>query len=130
MPFAPALAGLMLATLPIGAQTAEPPEKVATLLVYGEDACPKGEGDEIIVCARLPENERYRVPKRFREKKADRAAQSWSNTARELEWVGRSGLPNSCSVNGSNGQTGCFQQFMRMAREEREQAKREAAGVP
>ncbi|MFS0738424.1 hypothetical protein ABC347_15370 [Sphingomonas sp. 1P06PA] len=127
---ATAFASLLMLAPPIAAQTATPPERVATLLVFGEDACPKGDDDEIIVCARLPENERYRVPKRFREKKADRGGQSWANTARELEWVGRSGLPNSCSVNGSNGQTGCFQQFMRMAREEREQAKREAAGVP
>ena len=35
---------------------AEPPQRVFNLIVYGDDPCPKGEGDEIIVCARKPES--------------------------------------------------------------------------
>lgn len=108
----------------------EPPEKIATLIVYGDDPCPQGQGNEIIVCGREPESERYRVPKRFRGKKTEPAQQAWSNTVRQLEYVSRIGTPNSCSPVGSGGATGCYQQLMRQAREEREEARREAAGIP
>lgn len=109
---------------------ATPPEKVSALVVYGDDPCPRSSADEIVVCGREPESERYRVPKRFRGKKAEPAQQAWSNTVRQLEYVSRIGTPNSCSPVGSGGATGCMQQLMRQAREEREQARREAAGIP
>jgi hypothetical protein len=104
--------------------------KTSTLLVFGDDPCPRSSGDEIVVCARLPENERYRIPKRLRGKKVEAAQESWASRARELEYVGRAGTPNSCSPVGSGGQTGCMQQFLRQAREERRQAQLEAGGVP
>ena len=40
-----------------------PPDRIATLVVYGDDPCPRSAGDEIVVCARRPENERYRERK-------------------------------------------------------------------
>lgn len=129
----PIALGLLLAGA-APAQPAEeetpPPEKVATLIVYGDDPCPRGADNEIIVCGREPESERYRVPKRFRGKKTEPAQQAWSNTVRELEYVSRIGTPNSCSVVGSGGATGCYQMLLRQAREEREQARREAAEIP
>ena len=106
------------------------PEKISNLLVFGNDPCPRSTGDEIVVCARLPENERYRIPKRLRGKKNEPAQQSWVNTARQLEYVSRIGTPNSCSPVGSGGQTGCYQQFLRAARDERRQMKAEAGVVP
>ena len=121
-----------------GAQPAIPPEgspeaqreKMSTLLVFGNDPCPRSSDTEIVVCARLPENERYRIPKRLRGKKAEPAQESWANTARQLEYVSRIGTPNSCSPVGSAGQTGCYQQFLRVARDERRQMKAEAGMVP
>lgn len=132
-PLLAAMAGLLVAGAAV-AQPAEeeapPPEKVSTLIVYGDDPCPRGAGNEIIVCGREPESERYRVPKRFRGKKTEPAQQAWSNTVRELEYVSRIGTPNSCSPVGSGGATGCYQMLLRQARAEREQAQREAAGIP
>lgn len=116
-----------------GAQEAAPeptPERTSTLVVFGNDPCPRSTGEEIIVCARLPENERYRLPKQFRGKKGEPPQQSWASKVRELEYVSRVGTPNSCSPVGTAGQTGCYQQFLRMAREERKQDKAEAGGVP
>ena len=52
--------------LSLAPASAEPPQRVFNLIVYGDDPCPKGEGDEIIVCARKPESERYRIPKKLR----------------------------------------------------------------
>jgi hypothetical protein len=119
-------AGLLaLAAVPLAAQkvTDAPPERMVSLMVFGNDPCPRSTNDEIVVCARLPENERYRIPQRLRGKKAEPAHESWANRARELEYVSRIGTPNSCSPVGSGGQTGCYQQFLRIAREERRQAK-------
>lgn len=109
---------------------AEPAEKIASLVVYGDDPCPRSSADEIVVCGREPESERYRVPKRFRGKKAEPAQESWSNTVRQLEWVSRAGTPNSCSPVGSGGATGCYRMFIDQARAERRQARQDAAGVP
>ncbi len=101
-----------------------PPPRIATLVVYGEDACPRSRDDEITVCARLPEDERYRIPKQFRKKpKTEAENQSWVERARTLDMVSRNGRPNSCSPQGTNGQTGCMRQFLEAARLEREAAK-------
>lgn len=101
-----------------------PPEKISALIVYGNDPCPRSTGDEIVVCAREPESERYRIPKRFRGKKKPLASQgAWSNTVQQLEWVSRRGLPNSCTPIGSNGATGCYDQFLAQARAERQYDK-------
>jgi hypothetical protein len=123
---------LLFAATPLAAQKAPepPPERMVSLLVFGNDPCPRSSDREIVVCARLPENERYRIPKRLRGKKAEPPQESWANRAHALEYVSRIGTPNSCSPVGSAGQTGCYQQFLRIAREERRQAKAEAGNVP
>ena len=56
----------------------EPAPAVATLIVFGNDPCPRSSTDEIVVCARLPE-------------------------------------------------TGCYQQFLHQAYQDRQQAKAEKA---
>jgi hypothetical protein len=108
-------------------EPAAPRERFEHLLVFGNDACPQSTEEQINVCARLPESERYRIPKRFRQlKKGDAASRSWGDRVRTLETVSRFGRPNSCSPVGSGGQTGCLQQFLRQAREEREYDKSQA----
>ena len=88
-------------------------ERIATLVVFGDDPCPRSSEDEIVVCARQPESERYRIPKRFRGKQYNEARDgSWAGTATVLEYVSRQGLPGSCSPNGTAGQTGCFRKFL------------------
>lgn len=96
------------------AETASPPQRMITLEVYGSDPCPVGEGDEIVVCARKPESERYRIPKPLREDKSRRPDEiSWGARVADLEEANRPSMPGSCSVVGSGGQTGCFQQMLR-----------------
>jgi hypothetical protein len=108
------LAALALAATPLAAAPpAPPPERIQTLVVYGNDACPRSSADEIVVCARQPESERYRIPKRLRQRPMNEARDgSWAGTAKVLEMVSRQGLPNSCNAQGSYGQTGCFQKFL------------------
>lgn len=104
---------------PVGPSGPEDTEKVKQVFVYGDDPCPQGAADEIVVCARLPDNDRYRIPKDLRGDPNSPAVQSWANRARTLETVGASGI-NSCSTAGAGGFTGCFAQLARKAKEERE----------
>lgn len=116
-----ALAGPTLAQQAAPAAPAIGPadtEKVKQVFVYGDDPCPVGQGEEIVVCARMPDNERYRIPKDLRTDPNDPRVQSWANRARSLEVAGASGI-NSCSPVGGGGFTGCFQQLANAAREER-----------
>ncbi|MBC7493023.1 MAG: hypothetical protein H7241_11370, partial [Novosphingobium sp.] len=92
--FASAFAAL--AAQPAAAQE-EAGEKVNMIIVYGDEACPATKGDEIVVCARKPEAERYRIPAPFRGGDPGSAANtSWTERARSFETVGQSGI-NSCS---------------------------------
>jgi hypothetical protein len=122
---------LLLAAAPVLAApestlAERPPPQISTLVVYGDDPCPRSRDDEIIVCARQPESDRYRIPKELRKKrKAEVATQSWVERARSLDMVSRNGRPNSCSPHGSGGQTGCMRQFLEAARLEREAAKQD-----
>ena len=104
---------LLLISSPIAAQTPPQPERISTLLVFGSDPCPRSSPDEIVVCARQPESERYRIPRKLREKAPNEARDgSWAGTAKVLEMVSRQGLPNSCNATGSYGQSGCFAKFL------------------
>jgi len=93
-------------------------EKVNQVIVYGDDPCPASGGDEITVCARLPDSDRYRIPQGLRTDPNDTKVQAWTNRARSIEYVGASGTA-SCSPTGGGGFTGCFTQIARAAKEER-----------
>lgn len=117
----PAMAQAPADPAPPPAQAAGPADdtKIKQVFVYGEDPCPQSTGDEIVVCARMPDNERYRIPPDLRTDPNSPAVQSWANRARTLEYVGLSGT-DSCSTIGAGGFTGCFAQLSRQAKEERQ----------
>jgi len=92
-------------------------DRVNQLIVYGSDPCPVSKGDEITVCARKPESERFRIPEPLRG--IDRpTSEAWNNKVLAYETVGRFGT-NSCSPVGAGGFTGCTQQMIQKARAER-----------
>ena len=92
-------------------------EKVNQLIVYGNDPCPVSKVDEITVCARKPEGERFRIPEPLRG--IDRpTSEAWANKVTAYETVGRFGT-DSCSPVGAGGFTGCNQQLLARARAER-----------
>jgi len=111
-----ALAGLALPAAPALAQNA----KVSEIIVYGTDPCPRSTDDEIVVCARKPEGERYRIPERLRQGGSLQSRQSWAARARQFETVGRTGT-NSCSPVGPGGWTGCTEQLINQAFNDREE---------
>jgi hypothetical protein len=92
---------------------------VNQVLVYGDDPCPASTDEVINVCARLPEQERFRIPPNLRSNPNDPAAQAWAGRAMELSYVGASGI-GSCTPTGpAGGVTGCFNQIVQQARAER-----------
>jgi hypothetical protein len=101
--------------------------KVSEIIVYGTDPCPRSTDDEIVVCARKPETERYRIPERLRQSGSYQSRQAWATKAKQFEVVGRTGI-NSCSPVGPAGFTGCTENLIRQAFEERgEQVESETA---
>ena len=104
------------------------PDRTSTpldgVVVFGNDACPQGAGGEIVVCARQPESERYRIPKALRQHKAAPITErSWTSRSASADAVSQAILPDSCSANGSYGQTGCTMQMLRQWAAQRRAAK-------
>ncbi len=95
-------------------------DRVNTLIVYGDDECPKSEGNEIVVCARMDEGERYRIPERLRQSD-DPANNAWSNRVQAFEAVGDFG-PLSCTPVGAGGELGCTAEMIEAAFAERAQS--------
>ena len=101
-----------LAAVPAAAQDGN--YRSRTVEVFGDDPCPKATNpDEIIVCARRPEEERFRIPKDIREaEKAAQIAREDQVAANRAAIVsGRTAATGigSCSTAGAGGITGCTQ---------------------
>jgi hypothetical protein len=107
-------AGLAFAEAPAEAQG----RGVMEVIVYGNDPCPRSTEDEVVVCARRPEAERYRIPERFRTGGPRQLSNAWVNSAGTLETVSDTGI-FSCSAVGPAGYTGCLEQLIKQSRGER-----------
>jgi hypothetical protein len=117
------------AAFPSAALASDPPPRQSTLVVFGSDPCPTSSDDnEVVVCARRPEEERYRIPRRIRERQPTET--SWASRVEGLEEESRQARPNSCSVVGSNGFTGCNAALIRQWYAERRARRAEEASIP
>lgn len=92
-------------------------DRVKMVVVYGDDPAPVAEGDEIVVVARMPENDRFRIPEALRFSD-DPANMAWAQRVERLEMIGAFGQL-SCSTAGAGGFTGCTEQLIRQAYGER-----------
>lgn len=101
--------GLTLAAAPAFAQD-EGGERVNQVIVYGDDPCPQSTTDEITVCARKPEGERYRIPEPLRGVDSP-TSEAWTSRVEAYETVGAFGTM-SCSPVGPGGSLGCTQQLI------------------
>ena len=116
------LAGMAFAAPPATAQSAA--QRVAEITVFGSDPCPRSTDSEVVVCRRLDERYRYRLPDSYRPSGTLQQRQSWANKARSIERAGRTGI-QSCSPVGPAGYTGCLDQMIRASKAE---VAEEAAG--
>ena len=132
MAFSPTRLAALLgfaAAFPAIALAEGPPARQSTLVIYGNEPCPtSGPDNEVVVCARRPEEERYRIPRRIRERQ--QTDTSWASRVDGLEDESRPLRPNSCSVVGSNGFTGCTAAMIRQWYAERRARRAENAGIP
>lgn len=85
-------------------------ERVNELIIYGKDPCPASHGSDITVCARKPEEERYRIPEQLRGLDAP-GSEPWTNKVLAYETVGNFGI-NSCTPVGPGGSLGCTQKLI------------------
>jgi len=105
-----ALAAVTALSAPAAAQD---DTRVNQLIIYGEDECPRSSADEITVCARLDESERYRIPPDLRTSN-DPANQPWTARVKSFEAVGAFG-PLSCTATGLGGELGCTAKMIEAA---------------
>ena len=110
-----ALAALV-APAPAAAQD-QPGDRIQVLEVYGDDPCPVSTENEIVVCERRDENERYRIPEALRGSNSP-ANEAWAQKVRSFETVGDFG-PLSCTPIGAGGELGCTAQMIAAAYAER-----------
>ena len=105
--------------LPMPAEAQAQPN-IAEIIVYGNDPCPRSTEDQVVVCARRPEAERYRIPPNMRQSGTPQQMESWAVRSKSLETVGNTGM-NSCSPVGPAGYTGCLMKVIKEANGERKQ---------
>lgn len=97
---------LILAVPAVAQETAGPAEpKVNMVIVYGDDKCPEATGEEIVVCPRMAEQERFRIPTILRQSSSPQN-EAWNNKVLAYERVTKTGTM-SCSAVGAGGWTGC-----------------------
>ncbi len=116
------------ATLGFAAAPADAQRRQRVVEAVGEDKCPDGSNDEIVVCARKPESDRYRIPTEFRAPTPGDAVSQVSRVE-EMVAVGRTGT-DSCSAVGPGGFTGCFQQQVQQGRAEQREVRRRRTEQP
>lgn len=122
---ATAAATAALVATPAAAQQ-EAGDRVNTVIVYGDDECPQSTDNEIVVCARMDENERYRIPEALRQSSSPQN-EPWANKVRAYETVGNFGAL-SCSPAGSGGELGCTAKMIEAAYQERRTSSDVRAG--
>jgi len=108
-------AGFVALPTPAAAQA---DNAISEIIVYGTDPCPRSTDDKVVICARKPEGERYRIPEKLRSGGPRQTREAWANKARQFETVGSTGT-FSCSPVGPGGYTGCLTQVINQARRER-----------
>jgi hypothetical protein len=126
-------AALGLAAISVMLIPAPAPAQVVDrmLVIYGDDPCPTNkEGDEIVVCQRRPEGDRYRIPKELRPPSQSPENQSWAARSEATLSAGAATGAGSCSSVGPAGWTGCWAEQMRQAKRERKEAEKDRRDRP
>ncbi len=125
-----------LAATPVLAQDAAdsgasaPPQRVRSVLLYGDETCPKAQSpDEVVICSR-PGDSPYRIPKELRQTDPGPAGTSWVRRAELVDEVNRVTLPGSCSPIGSYGQSGCTIRMLQQWKAEQKAKKAEEVAIP
>ena len=109
-----------LSLAPLAPASAQQGTRIREIEVFGNDPCPRSTDSEIWVCARKKESDRFRIPERLRPGGDLQQRTAWANKAKAFETYGRTGI-NSCSPVGPAGFTGCTEQLIKQAEQERKE---------
>ena len=106
------LLALAVAALPVAAlaDSPSPPQRIRNVQLTPGQTCPRAAPGEVVVCDTL--GDPYRIPRRLRDDgPVPTQRQSWVNRVADIDETSRvaGGLPDTCSVVGNGGQTGCAQ---------------------
>lgn len=124
--FAALAAAPLLWAAPALAQNAQP----GVLLIYGKDRCPTNtNGEEIVICRRLDESERFRIPQDLRNAEVAPQNESWAVRQKDALSTGGTGI-GSCSAVGGGGGIGCFRQQANQSRAENAKRKEDQENLP
>ena len=126
----------LFALIAIGAATWIVPTPAAAqvqdqvVTVYGNDPCPSSNGQEIVVCRKAPESERFRIPKSLRD--SEPATQSLGGTAvAAMRTTGGTGVQvQSCNAIGAGVNAGCFQKEADAWKAQKRAETQAEAGIP
>jgi hypothetical protein len=115
----------LVAAMPAEAQQTAPRTK--EIIVFGNDPCPRSTDDSVVVCARRPEKERYRLPEALRPAGPPQLSQSWATRSQSLATINQTG-PGVCSGVGPGGTIGCgLKEIQQGVAERKEQEARDTA---
>jgi hypothetical protein len=100
-------------------RSGQPPRAAAPSILEALSACaPGGRSDDIVVCGRRRDDERYRLPLRDQGFDPDGPQESVARERGRLLEGGESGI-GSCSTAGAGGWTGCFAQEVKRRQQQR-----------
>lgn len=127
------VAGLAAAPVLMPAAHAQNAAQNGVLVIYGDDKCPTNDnGEEIVVCQRLDEAERFRIPQTLREQPGrPQATESWAVRSQDAldASTNRTGT-GSCTTVGPSGGTGCLGRTIRAAKAESRARREEETNLP
>jgi hypothetical protein len=115
---------------PAAAQAQNAPQG-GVLVIYGNDKCPtNSNGEEIVVCQRVDERERFRIPTNLRDQGGPpQKTESWAVRSEQALTAGSFGT-GSCTTAGAGGGTGCFVREATIARAEARARKKAEENLP
>ena len=124
-------AAVAAAPLAVPAAQAQNAAQNGVLVIYGNDKCPtNSSGEEVVICRRLDESERFRIPKTLREQPGPpQQTESWAVRSQGALEEGAFGT-GSCSTVGAGGGTGCFVRQARQSRAEAQARKEAQTNLP
>lgn len=117
-----------LSVTAVGAPAQAPRRERYIQLMDDEQRCPPSTTEEVVICGKVPESERFRIPEEFRSA-APADAVSQVSRVDEMVAIGRTGT-DSCSAVGPGYHTGCFVQQAEQGRAEQRAVKRRKLEQP
>ena len=102
------------------------------IIIYGNDKCPASQGQEIVVCKRAPETERFRIPKDLRDSEPEpQAAGGNIGALSAVNTTGGTGVQvQSCNAVGAGVNAGCFSNQLDAWKAQQKAQKKAEAAVP